>query len=300
VSSEVGTGSTFGFDLTMPIVALTNPENTDFNYLQVMVMDEETTARYLLAEQLRKWGTNVIEASSPEEARSLLVATARREEGVEILFYRSLQGLVEQERVAEDLRTTLGIQTPMLVQLYDDEGRASLAFDVRLRRPVHPTDLQQLLAHHADEDGYAPEAPLIEDAMLPPPSDARILVADDEPMNRQIVVHALEQFGYAVDVAQNGQQVLDMLDQKEYQIVLLDMQMPVMDGLTATKHIRERTDANAAVPIIAFTASIEREKQQLYLDRGVSAILGKPFSLKELRQTLEEWLKQSSERGNSP
>ena len=135
------TGSTFGFTLTVPIVALTDRAtlNTDFNYLQVMVMDEENSARYLLAEQLRLWGTNVIEASTLDEARALLIATARREEVVEILLLRSHRRVEEQEALVEDLQETLDVQAPLLVQLYDDEALASPAFDMRLRRPVHPS-----------------------------------------------------------------------------------------------------------------------------------------------------------------
>jgi CheY-like chemotaxis protein len=161
---------------------------------------------------------------------------------------------------------------------------------MRLRRPVHPSDLYQLLAHHAERN-YVPQiAPVNDDALIAAPRHARILVADDEPMNRQIVVHALEQFGYTVDIAHNGEEVIRMLDQKHYKIILMDMQMPVLDGLEATRRIRAREDIKKGVPIIAFTASIEMEQRQKYLDNGISAILGKPFSLRELRQTVEAWL----------
>lgn len=292
VSSTPGQGSTFGFVLAMPIVALTDRAalNSDFNYLQVLVMDEENSARYLLAEQLRLWGTNVIEASSMDEARTLLIATARREEEVEMMLFRSQRPVEQQETLITSLKAALGVQMPLLVQLYDDEALVSPEFDLRLRRPVHPTDLYQLLAHHAERN-YEPEAqPLREDHVIQPSKYARILVADDEPMNRQIVVHALEQFGYTVDIAHNGEEVLRMLDQKLYKMILMDMQMPVMDGMEATRRIRARDGIKSKVPIIAFTASIETEQRQRYLDNGISAILGKPFSLRELRQTVEAWL----------
>ena len=181
------------------------------------------------------------------------------------------------------------MQTPRLVQLYDDEALASSAFDMRLHRPVHPSDLQELLAKH-DDASFEPEtAPLIEDQVMPEASGVRILVADDEPMNRQIVVHALEQFGYAVDVAHNGQEVLDQMTQKTYQMILMDMHMPVMDGMEATRRIRAQQGDSSAIPIIAFTASIEREQRERYMECGISAVIGKPFSLRELRQAVETW-----------
>ena len=293
VTSTVGKGSTFGFTLTVPIVALTDRAtlNTDFNYLQVMVMDEENSARYLLAEQLRLWGTNVIEASTIDEARALLVATARREEVVEILLFRSHRSVEEQDALVDNLHETLDGQTPLLVQLYDDEALASPAFDMRLRRPVHPSDLYQLLAQHSNRNYGDAQATVVNRA-LDSDKVGRILVADDEPMNRQIVVHALEQFGYIVDSARNGEEVLSLLDADDYLMILMDMQMPVMDGLEATRRIREREDSKRQIPIIAFTASIERSQQQRYLDNGISAIIGKPFSLRELRQMVETWATQ--------
>ncbi len=291
VSSVVGEGSTFGFTLVLPIVALTNRAtlNTDFNFLQVMVMDEENSARYLLGEQIRLWGTNVIEASTMDEARELLIATAKREEAVDILFFRSLSPLEEQEALLDALRDALDMQMPLLIQLYDDETLTSSSFDLHLRRPVHPTDLYQLLANHANREFAAD--PISSGGVLTPPAQlARILVADDEPMNRQIVVHALEQFGYQVDVAGDGQEVLALFGQQDYRLILMDMHMPIMDGLETTRHIRALDDIKKRVPIIAFTASIEQEQRRRYLDNGISAILGKPFTLRELRQTVETWI----------
>jgi two-component system sensor histidine kinase/response regulator len=289
VISTQGEGSTFGFTIMVPIIALAkrNALSADFRHLQLLVMDEDNSARYLLAEQLRQWGANVIEASALDEARTLLTTTARREEEVDILLFRSNQPLAEQIAFVQGMRAALGVQTPLLAQLYDDEAAASSVFDLRMRRPVHPADLKQLLERHGD-DGYAQEiTPLREDQVMAVSNGARILVADDEAMNRQVVVYALEQFGYAVDTAQDGQAVLDLLAQQTYQVILMDMQMPLMDGLEATRRIRGMEVAYREIPIIAFTASIEREERQRYFDNGVTAIIGKPYSLRELRQTIE-------------
>lgn len=290
VTSATGLGSTFSFTLTLPIVALNNRAtvNTDFNNLQVMVADEENSARYLLAEQLRLWGTHVIEASSLEEALALLTATARREEEVEMLLLRTHQSLDKQEAFAAILRETLASQTPLVVQFYDDEALTYPEFDIRLRRPVHPSDLYQLLAKH-HQNGYGGADEIADHHIIAPSIGGRVLVADDEPMNRQIVVHALEEFGYTVDIARNGEEVLEMIDQHPYQIILMDMHMPIMDGLEATRRIRARGDGKRELPIVAFTASIEKSEQQRYLDNGVNAIIGKPFSVRDLRQVVERW-----------
>ena len=134
VTSTVGEGSTFGFTLTVPIVALATARRSTpiFKHLQVMVMDEENSARYLLAEQLRLWGANVIEASSPQEAQRLLTVdgTARRRSrnsAVPLAASRSTNRKLWRQICARRSAS----QTPLLVQLYDDEALASALFDMR-------------------------------------------------------------------------------------------------------------------------------------------------------------------------
>ena len=175
------------------------------------------------------------------------------------------------------------------MQLYDDEALVNPDSDVRLRRPVHPSDLHELLSSHNNGNFHLRESTPQDDDMILPSLGGRVLVADDEPMNRQIVVHALEEFGYTVDIARNGEEVLGMIEGNEYQIILMDMHMPVMDGLEATQRIRALENGKGTIPIIAFTASIERSEQQYYLDNGVNAIIGKPFSLSDLRHAIERW-----------
>jgi two-component system, sensor histidine kinase and response regulator len=175
------------------------------------------------------------------------------------------------------------------VQLYDDDALAYSGFDIRLRRPVHPSDLHQLLARHHHNNFPDAAGEVSENLIIAPSFGGHVLVADDEPMNRQIVVHALEEFGYTVDIARNGEEVLDMVEQHSYQIILMDMHMPIMDGLEATRRIRARGDSKRDLPIVAFTASIEKSEQQRYLDNGINAIIGKPFSVRDLRQIVERW-----------
>ncbi len=288
LESIPGVGSTFGFTLAVPIVALPNRDSTraEFAYLQVMVMDEENSARYLIAQQLRLWGANVIEASSPEEANDLLTASVHHGDDIDLLIFRCRKTLEEQEQLAANLRETLGVQTPLLVQVYDDEALSSPLFDRHLRRPIHPTVLYNLLAEQLDEHTGGEGLPL-EARIMPSSSAARILLADDEVMNRQIVVHALEPFGYTIDLAQNGQEVLNLLALHDYQLILMDIHMPLMDGLEATRRIRALEGSKSQVPIVAITASIQKEEREHYLESGINAIIGKPFSVRELREVVE-------------
>ncbi len=282
-------GSSFGFTVTLPIVALASRSvlNADLKFLQVMVVDEDSTGRYLLAEQLRLWGTNVIEASSPDQAYELLVTTARRGEEIDLILCHSRGNPADQALLAARLRAALDVNPPTLVQLYDETE--SDVYDIRLRRPVRPSELHDLLLNYLNGEVVVPTEPLIDDRMIPSSMFGRILVADDEPMNREIVVRALEQFGYKVDTARNGQEVIDQIGQHDYKLILMDIYMPVIDGLAATRHIRALGTGKGKIPIVALTASIQPDERQSYLDAGISAIIGKPFSLRELRDTVEVW-----------
>ena len=282
-------GSTFGFTVPLPIVALASRSvlNADLKYLQIMVIDEDSTGRYLLAQQLRLWGANVIEANSPDQAYDLLVTSARRGEEIDLIMSHSRAPLADQATLAARLRDALDLNPPTLVQLYD-EAECDV-YDIRLHRPVRPSDLYDLLLNYLNGEVVVPLEPMIDDRMIPSSMFGRILVADDEPMNREIVVRALEQFGYKVDTARNGQEVIDQIGEHEYKLILMDIYMPVIDGLTATRHIRALGTNKCQIPIVALTASIQPEERQNYLDAGISAIIGKPFSLRELRDTVEVW-----------
>ncbi len=291
IQSTPSVGSTFGFTVTLPIVALASRAvlNPDFKFLQVLVVDDDSTGRYLLAQQLRLWGTNVIEASSPEEAYNLLVTAERRGEEVDLVMCHCRISLAEQEALVAQLREALSANPPTLVQLFDDQEAESVLFDIRLLRSVRPSVLYDLLLTYLNGEAAVPIEPLIDDRLIPSSIFGRILVADDEPMNREIVVRALEQFGYKVDSARNGQEVIEQLDDHEYSLILMDIYMPVMDGIEATRQIRALDTKKRQIPIIALTASIQADERQTYLDAGISAIIGKPFSLRELRDTVEVW-----------
>jgi CheY-like chemotaxis protein len=113
-------------------------------------------------------------------------------------------------------------------------------------------------------------------------------------MNWKIVVRALSPLGYITDLARDGQEAITMIQQHDYTVILMDVHMPQMDGLEATRRIRELAPPKSEIPIIALTASVLNEEQQIYLDAGMNAFLGKPFSIEQLRKTVQHWSNHSS------
>ncbi|TSJ88249.1 response regulator [Chitinimonas sp. BJB300] len=118
---------------------------------------------------------------------------------------------------------------------------------------------------------------------------ARVLLVDDNEMNQEIGAHLLHRVGLKPDLANDGQMALEMLKQGDYELVLMNLQMPVMDGLTATRLIRAQTRF-ATLPVIALTANTKSENQESYIQAGISDHLAKPIEPEELCRLLLRWI----------
>ena len=122
---------------------------------------------------------------------------------------------------------------------------------------------------------------------------ARLLLAEDDPINQVVSTAILEKLGYQVDVVANGQEALQALEGNDYALVLMDCMMPEMDGYAASAAIRDRTSAvrNHDIPVIALTANAMREDHEKSLAAGMNDYLAKPVEIPRLRALLEKWLK---------
>jgi CheY-like chemotaxis protein len=118
----------------------------------------------------------------------------------------------------------------------------------------------------------------------------RILLAEDVEINQAIAKAILETAGYEVDVVSDGAEAVMAVQNSTYDLVLMDVQMPVMDGVMATQHIRSLPAQTNAVPIIAMTASVFAEQIASFREAGMNDHIGKPFQREELHATVERWL----------
>lgn len=162
---------------------------------------------------------------------------------------------------------------------------AGSVFGFNLLLPIAPQALEAARAH-AQTPRRARPARLV-------PQKGRILLAEDNHENRLIVRDALENAGYEIGYAQNGQEVLEQFRAKQFDLVLMDIQMPVMDGIEAAQRLRAE---GYSVPIIAITASVLPHQQREYLKAGMNAVLPKPFTISGLRSTVEAWIAKKPTR----
>ena len=135
-----------------------------------------------------------------------------------------------------------------------------------------------------------PPASLVSSSLLQPhaPKNARILVVEDNLVNQRVAIRLLEKLGYAVEAVNDGQKAVDRVMETQYSLVLMDCQMPVMDGLQATREIRKREVARRT-PIVALTAGALHSDEANCLDAGMDGFIAKPIDIQKLTQVLKFW-----------
>jgi CheY-like chemotaxis protein len=160
-------------------------------------------------------------------------------------------------------------------------------------KPVRAGELLDRLAFAlADRAGGAQE-PQAADIDLAPRFDARVLLAEDNRVNQKVALRMLERLGCQITTADNGREAVEMFDPSRYDLILMDCQMPEMDGYAATAAIRERPDGKE-IPIIALTAHAMQGAREKCLASGMNDYLAKPIRPGSMQEALSRWLKPSS------
>ncbi|MDX1966842.1 MAG: response regulator [Planctomycetaceae bacterium] len=300
VESEVGRGSTFHFTATFQIAsehaercAPAPPEL--LQGLRVLVVDDNSTNRRILAEMLASWGMSPVLAASAHEALSELRAQASADNPYSLIItdvnMPELSGFDLVRAAHEDGSLCCGIIVMLTSSDRSDDVQAceQLGVETYLIKPIKQSELfnailQALGARHAEEWKTATIA-----ANRDAARSLRILLAEDSMINQKLAVGLLERWGHTVDVAENGCQALAKVQARRYDLVLMDVQMPELDGLAATTAIRdwERTTGLPRLPIVAMTAHALPGDRDRCLAAGMDDYITKPIRSEVLFQSLE-------------
>lgn len=335
VDSQPGHGSTFWFHVRMPACAdghLAAPPRTALRGNRVLVVDDNESNRMILQHLLSAWGIASDMASGAAEAHELVrKAVAQRDPYDAVIvdmIMHGEDGLQFVRRLREEQSTTT-LPVVLLTSLVQ-RGHARLAREAGvsayLTKPVrhdHLFDCLQTILGGSETVQSPP--PTEEQHTVPRPPlftghtsaehrpGLRILVVEDNPVNRTLAVKTLEKLGYQADVAANGQEAVAAVERTAYAAILMDMHMPVMDGIEATKRIRQRearvqdcaaTDqrphaggsapvscaAPRHVPIIAVTADAMPGDRDRCLAAGADDYLAKPVRRDDLKALLDRWI----------
>jgi CheY-like chemotaxis protein len=310
VESEVGKGSTFHFDIRFGLLrekeanTWTRPES--LQNMPVLVVDDNKTNRRVLQDVLANWGMQPILAADGESALAILTVAAEREEPIRLalldVMMPGMDGFQLAERIRQDER--LASCTLLLLSsagLMEDPTRCSdLGIARYLIKPVKQSDLRDALLRALGAPLDARRAPgLLPGAHALAAAPLRILLAEDGLVNQQVACRLLEVRGHRVTVANNGREALALLGRDKFDLALMDVQMPEMDGFEATAAIRLREKTTGGhIPIIAMTANAMKGDRERCLAAGMDGYLAKPIRSKDLYETVEAitptvpWIKE--------
>jgi two-component system sensor histidine kinase/response regulator len=273
---------------------------------RVLIVDDNATNRLILDHQTSSWGMIVSEADSGEKALELLRAAASVGQAYDIAIVDLLMPGMNGLRLAEAIKSDSSIAEMALVLLSSfggGEGARQEGLAAYLQKPVRQSKLYDCLtAVMASSSGAEPITPapaamrhstreaMVQDAR--PFSDARIIVADDSIVNQSVALGQLENMGYRAQAVINGRELLKVLENAEFDLILMDCQMPEMDGFAATAEIRRREDGSGRhTTIIAMTANALDGDAARCLAAGMDDYISKPVKADVLRGKLERWIK---------
>jgi two-component system sensor histidine kinase/response regulator len=303
VHSALGRGATFWFEVRLePAEAtptLTRLQRLNLAGLRALIVDDNASNREILQQHLQSCGVEVTTAGTSAEALTALNAR----DGLSFDL-----ALVDDQMPGEDgfqLAKLIGrdarwsaLRLILLTTRDDhDSGESARLFAAVLAKPLRRSQLLTCVARvMSGQPGTAPETLAGAPPAAPTPAARgaapRILLVEDNPVNREVAVAMLENLGCATEAAENGWLAIEAMTATTYDAVLMDCQMPIMDGLTAAGEIRRRehTSGAARVPIIALTANAMEGERERCLAAGMDDFLSKPFTQRQLATLLRRWL----------
>ena len=267
---------------------------------RVLVVDDSPTARLSLDRQLRNWGLTPTVAESGRIAIQAFVAAANDGRpydtvimDLEMPDMNGIETLHAIRQALERHQSRVILLTP--VERVDVAEERTPLITATLTKPIRPSDL-----HHA-LSGQTPSAPpshrqSTRDETRRPKLQGSILLAEDNAVNQEVTLGMLEVLGFSATAVENGRLAVELLQKQPFSLILMDCQMPEMDGFEATRFIRQREqDLGVRVPIVALTAHALQGDREICLAVGMDDYISKPFTLEQLRTALHRWLPASDE-----
>jgi len=300
VTSELNKGSTFWFTAGFGKgeAAARYVPRPDLRGRRVLIIDDNSMAREVLASMLTSMTFVVDEAPSGMEGIEMVSQAASLGKPYEVAFIDWQMPSIDGIETGKRIRALSNVSVPpqlVMVTAYGREEVMKQAEDNGFRSVlVKPVTASMLFDAAIQVLGENPDQP--EDLQTSPEVNlealrgARLLLVEDNELNQEVAVGLLETANMSIDLAENGQVAVRMVNEKDYDLVLMDMQMPVMDGIAATKEIRSNPRF-AKLPIIAMTANAMDSDRELCLQAGMNDHLGKPIDPDRMFATLKLWMK---------
>ncbi len=309
VESQMGKGSKFWFEIPFAKQIQPISSNQDRGLLtnrRLLVVDDNATNRKIISHQATRWGMQVDKADSAAVALAAIEEAYKQKKPYDVALIDMQMPEIDGMTLGEQIKAnSTSAQLPLIMLTSTnqrDEVQRSLkiGFAAYLVKPVKPSRLldaiMTILGTQPEPEKQELEVKNLENSSNHPYLDCpklKILLAEDNLVNQKVALKQLQSLGYSADVAANGQEVLQLLAKIPYDLVLMDCQMPILDGLETTKEIHcwsENAFVSGRRPVIvAMTANAMREDQQMCLDAGMDDYLSKPVMKEKLAAALERW-----------
>ncbi len=306
VSSTPGIGSTFSFQLTLPVAEGSHDldaNNFSLEGLHVLIVDDNETNRDILAHLASTWKMSFAIAENGQQAIDILASPSGQYLELVLLDQNMpyMDGIQVAGWIEQNLPHLAVIMLSSIDGVGDETAELSCVYSA-ITKPVRHTELFSAIASLVVQQEASEEIQQAE-AVLPVAQhydgrDARLLVAEDNLINQEVVLGMLEQFACTVELVENGADALTRRFEKEYDLILMDCQMPVLDGYAATEQIRQQEVEQGldAIPIIALTANVLKGDREKCINAGMSDFLSKPFEQNDLYRVINTWLPEQDLR----
>jgi PAS domain S-box-containing protein len=291
VESEPGSGSTFRIALPVTAAKVPSqiPHDDHLSHLagkRILVVDDNATNREIVTRHARSWGTEPVAVERPSEALALIEAGEPFDVAVLDMMMPEMDGLALAGHI-RSRRSERDLPLLLLTSLGRLPEASAGVFSAQLTKPLKASQLYNALVRLLTTGGREQETADVSTDGEQAMSALRILLAEDNAVNQKVALRLLERLGYRADVVSNGLEVLAALERERYDVVLMDVQMPELDGLDASRRICDRWPPESRPHIVAMTANALPEDREACFAAGMSDYVAKPIRGDELAAALK-------------
>ncbi|MDA1053860.1 MAG: response regulator [Planctomycetota bacterium] len=310
VESEAGSGSCFSFQLSFARQKDPNKQSGDFTPLEqlrnmrVLVVDDNETNRRIISEAFSNWSMRPDTANDGEQALGRLEQARKAGSPYPLVIVDALMPGMDGYTLSEEIAERLPDPPPVILMLSSSDRHEfrqreeAAGVSVYLQKPVSQSDLMDAVMRAMNVQVVADVDPGSDSPHARMNDSLSVLLAEDTPANQKVVTTILKKRGHAVTVAQNGREAVELFGKQAFDVVLMDVQMPIMDGIQLTAAIREHENASAkSTPIIAMTAHAMTGDREKYLEAGMDAYISKPIDVNVLIELVESFSNESLPAG---
>ncbi|WP_027720634.1 response regulator [Maridesulfovibrio zosterae] len=293
--SELGKGSTFYFSVPARIIKENYDlalaiESMNLSGMRMLVADSNNASRSIIHEILEGWGVKVSEAGNAQFAYARIELSKEIKKPYQVIIC-DIETLAMNDFNPEIVKDKLGDSA--LVLMVDEVNKQMVPSNklAYVYKPVSPSDLYTAIMQALSDDSVIQERAENKKTIFKSLSPKRILLVEDTPLNQHVAKHMIETWGHQLVIAENGQEGFEAFISDNFDIVLMDIQMPVMDGLEATRHIRsyEEKQGLPHIPILAMTAHALKGDAENCLQAGMDDYISKPINWKFLFSRIEQY-----------